>query len=74
MCVCVDWAECFRPAEYTTKIYGPRWDVFSMGMVVLALVLGRSGDEAPGGPSDLERDEVRQDSELYDFLSQALTR
>jgi hypothetical protein len=72
--VCVDCPECFRPKEHVLRQYGPRWDVFSLGVVVLALVLGRRGEEAPGVPSDLERQEIRQDRELHEFLTQALQR
>lgn len=67
-------AECFRPGEYQMNRYGPKFDVFSLGVVVLALVLGRSGNQHPGGPDDLEDDAVRQDEELRDFLRQALER
>jgi hypothetical protein len=74
MCPELCFVACFRPDEYVTNTYGPRWDVFSLGMVVLALLLGRTGEEHPGTPLDLDREEVRQDGELHDFISKALQR
>lgn len=74
VCIFLCPAESFRPGESKENTYGPKFDVYSLGMVILALVLGRSGDQPPGSYDDLKGDAVQQDEGLRDFLHQALER